>query len=462
MFSSFALSLALIGAGPPPEDWGDFDDFEFTEPSANGDATALDDEDEVARPADADSSSKQPAKAERSSVDDIMAGSLRLTGAFIHFDDVPELYPNGDDGIFLGVARMMIDHSWARTKLEINVFADLQRSVPNAGSAGAFTSAGATESAYRHAYLTVPYWQDGSIRGRAGFDRMKLAVDAGPVAVEVGRFPISTSVTNFLTPNDFFAPFSATAINTMYKPGVDALRVSVAPGPLSSIEVISTMGFSDGYAPSWGHAALLARLSAVRWGFQGSLMGGKIAERWMVGGSLQGDIGRVGLRAEGHVGIPDLDGDGRRGDDLDHPIYGRVAGGPNVNFAWRSLTVGAEYAYLSDGADRPADYIDRASRLYPDDLPYLAQHYVGVVLGLQPIPILSAGAVTFVNATDGSGLVGLNASYSISNEADLILGSFIPWGPSARATANPLMPVELASEFGAGGFTLYLESRVFF
>src|SRR5690606_18741524 len=135
----------------------------------------------------------------------------------------------------------------------------------------------------------------------------------------------------------------------------------------------------------------------------GSVLGGKIAQRWIVGGSLQGDVGRVGIRAEGHVGVPDLEGDGRRGDDLDHPIYGRVAGGPNLNFGWKSLTLGAEYAYLSDGADRPSDYIARSARFAPDDLPYPAQHYVGVVLGLQPSPLINAGAVTFVNASDGSG-----------------------------------------------------------
>src|SRR5690606_29211349 len=249
------------------EDWGDFDDFEFSNDDEDGNEAASENHNSEGASTRESSGFGQgetaSRKSQRNAIDEVMTGSLRLTGAFIHFDDVPELYPQGDDGIFLGVGRMMIDHSWSQLKLEINVFADLQRSIPETGSAGAFTSAGAANSAYRHAYLTVPYWRDGSLRGRVGVDRMKIAVNAGPVSVEAGRFPISTSVTNFLTPNDFFAPFSATAINTLYKPGVDALRVSVAPGPLRSIELISTMGFSDGYNPSWGHAALLARASAV-------------------------------------------------------------------------------------------------------------------------------------------------------------------------------------------------------
>ncbi len=69
-----------------------------------------------------------------------------------------------------------------------------------------------------------------------GVDRLAASRDFGRVGVTVGRFPISYSVTSLFAPNDFFAPFSATNVNRVFKPGVDAVRVKLGLGPLSAME----------------------------------------------------------------------------------------------------------------------------------------------------------------------------------------------------------------------------------
>jgi hypothetical protein len=271
---------------------------------------------------------------------------------------------------------------------------------------------------------------------------------------------VTHSVTTFFTPNDFLAPFSVTAVNRIYKPGVDALRIGSTLGMKSSIEVVGAMGNDDEGTPSWARTGLLARAATIRAGFEWAVLGGKLAERWVAGASAQGDISLVGLRAEGHLGVPDRDGRGR-GDD-DDALHVRLAGGPSLNVGWHGLTLGAEYAFYSDGANDPADYLDRFTRRFPDDQPLLARHYVGFNGGIEIIPVLQGGVLTMINANDGSGLAGLSLLYSLADEADLIAGVFAPWGDDPMPTGDPMNPIVLHSELGTGPLTLYLEARAFF
>ncbi|MEM7158041.1 MAG: hypothetical protein AAF799_34690 [Myxococcota bacterium] len=394
---------------------------------------------------------------------DVMTGSVRLVGAYLHFDDIPELYPGGDDGLFSTVARVMVDRDFDhRFSLELNYFADLTRSPTVAGgTGGAFGTAGSTDSVYRSPFLAWTLWEDGSIRGGAGVDRFAGGAKLGPVTMKVGRFPISHSVTSFFTPNDFLAPFSVTAVNRIYKPGVDAVQIGTALGMIGSVEVMGVLGNDVDGDPRWSRSALLARASVVGGGFEWAALGGKVAERWVVGGSFQGGIGAFGLHGEGHLGVPDTDGDGRGSEDTE-PLHVRLAAGPSLNIGWKGLNLGAEYAFYSDGANRASGLLDRATRLFPDDVPLLGRHYVGAVAGMELIPILQASVLTLVNANDGSGLTGLSLIYSVADEADLIAGAFVPWGADPSLTGDPLMPLALGSELGASPFSLYLEARTFF
>lgn len=394
---------------------------------------------------------------------DVMTGSLRLVGAYLHFDDIPELYPGGDDGLFATVARVMVDREWDNgLSLELNYFADLTRSpVIAGGTGGAFGTAGSTDSVYRSPFLAWTLWDDGSIRGGAGVDRFAAGAKLGPVTMKAGRFPISHSVTSFFTPNDFLAPFSVTAVNRIYKPGVDALQVGAALGMIGSVEVMGVLGNDIDGDPRWARSALLARASVLGGGFEWAVLGGKVAERWVVGGSFQGGFGSLGLKGEGHFGIPDTDGDGRGAEDT-KPLHVRLAAGPSLNIGWKGLNLGAEYAYYSDGANRASDLIPRASRLFPDDVPLLGRHYVSAVAGMELIPILQASVIGLVNANDGSGLTGLSLIYSVADEADLIAGAFVPWGADPSLTSDPLMPLALGSEMGASPLSIYLEARTFF
>ena len=394
---------------------------------------------------------------------DIFTGSVRLTGAFLHFDDIPELFPTGDDALFASVFRVIAKRDLgAHVGFELNYFLDVAR-LPGGGNAtGAFVTAGAAESVYRTPYLRYRFWNDGDVGGTLGLDRYRFDIRGGPVTVTAGRFPVTYSVSGLLTPNDFFAPFAAAAVNRIYKPGIDGLQVGSPVGKTSSVEVLGALGNDDGGTPTWGRSGLVARASTVRWGFEWAVLGGKVAERWVAGGSVQGGVGPVGLHGEGHVGVPDTEGDGRDAEDETRPVHGRLAAGPTLQVGWRGLTLGAEYAYVSDGARRPSDYLTRAQSRFPDDQPLLARHYLGANGSIQIVPILTGSVFALVNGNDGSGLTGLSLLYNVADEADLIAGLFVPWGRDPVATGDPMLPVRLRSELGASPLTLYLEARAFF
>ncbi|MEZ4381865.1 MAG: hypothetical protein R3A79_10970 [Nannocystaceae bacterium] len=400
-------------------------------------------------------------KRKKVDLDKVFGGSLRLTGAYLHFDDEPYLFPTGDDGLGVAVGRVTVDaDAGEHVSFEVNGFVDLTRS-PLGSLSGAFSSAGQTASVYRTEYLGATFWENGAMRGTVGLDRAAATFKAGPVKLDVGRLPINYSVTGLFAPNDFYAPFSATAVNRIYKPGVDAMRLSIAAGMLTTVDVVGVLGYDDDGVPSWARSSVLTRAGVVAGGFEWGALGGKVAERWVVGGSTQGDAGPIGLRGEFHVGFPDADADADLKDD-EWAIHVRAAGGPNVSFAWHNTTLSLEYMYISDGAKTPSQYLGRTAAIFPDTVPFLARHYISPSFGLDVVPILRAATFALVNANDGSGLAGGSLVYNVADESDFILGLFVPWGAGLQGLQPSTGLPRVGSEYGLTPLVLYLESRVFF
>jgi hypothetical protein len=249
-------------------------------------------------------------------------GSAWLLGAYYHSWSLrPPLMPPPDDGIGAAVLRLIIDGDLPRgLGYEANFYFELARGPTHLGG-NTFLTPSSFATPYRTRFAGWTYWSNGSISGDMAIDRLRLHRAFGPVDVSIGRFPVNHSVTFLFTPNDFFAPFSATTLNKNYKPGVDAVRVNVAIGQLSGLELLGVLGSDLDGTPTWARSALTARLDTVLAGFHGAIIGGKLAERWVLGGTLQGEVKGIGVRAEGHFGMPDKNGNGR----LDGPLYGQLS-----------------------------------------------------------------------------------------------------------------------------------------
>lgn len=407
-------------------------------------------------------------EAERGDVTLEAVGSIRLTAGWLRYPDVPAVYPGEDDGLFASVVRLLLDGMLgAHLGYEVNLYGDFSR-VPTLVGGGVFATAASFDSPYRTGCLSWDYAESGGVKGELGVDRLALDLEFDRVHLTVGRFPVNHSVTRLLTPNDFFAPFSAAAINKEYKPGVDALRLAVTLGMLSSVEVAGVMGYGQGGVPEWGRSALLARASAVLWKTEWAALGGRVARRWILGGSIQGEAGPFGLFAEGHAGFPDADGDGTL-DDADRDgsvrdgIFGRLAAGFELTFAWHNTALGAEYLFISDGARRPDRYIARAAGFYPDDVAYFGRHYVAVSAGGEIIPILRVQTMLLANVKDFSGMGLVSLAWSAADEIEILAGVLAPWGEAPAV--DPLAPLpipSIESEFGTAALTVFLEGRFYF
>jgi hypothetical protein len=384
-------------------------------------------------------------------------GNAWLLMAYYHSWSLPPpLVPFPDDGIAAGVFRLLLDGDLPKQiGYEANFYFELSRG-PTALGANTFLTASSFATPYRTRYLGWTFWNSGSVNGQMAIDRLRVHRSFGPVDISIGRFPINHSVTFLFTPNDFFAPFSATTLNKTYKPGVDALRVNVGLGQLSGLELVGVLGSDVNGVPAWSRSAVTARLETTLAGFTGSIIGGRLAARWIVGGTLQGDIKGVGLRAEGHFGMPDRAGNGH----IDGPLYGQLSARLEHSWPWHNLTIGGEYAFFSDGAAAPVDYLARAARLFPDELPYLGRHYAGVNSAIDIIPILNLALVGLVNAADGSGISTLSLTYNAANEIDLNLGLLAGWGyrPIAAANGTPV----LRSELGTTPITAFMQTTISF
>ncbi len=389
-------------------------------------------------------------------------GALRLTGAFLHFAGPASERARRDDGLAAAVLRLLLEGDLGpRWSYELNAFSDLSR-YPAGAAGGAVSTVAAAGSAYRSPHLTGAYWDEEQVQGAAGLDRLALTLDLPPLRLRLGRQAVNYSVTNIFTPNDFFAPFSATAINKVYKPGVDALRASYAPGPLSAVDLVAALGADAGGEASWAGSALLLRGAATRWGMTGALLGGKLAGRWAVGATLQGEVGPLGLRGEGNLSLPDADGDGAldRDEGLRRQVQGAAALGLDTRLAWRNVTLGVEAFFSSAGAAYPAAYAWALP--WPDDPPYQGRFYVGALAAGDLLPILRASAVALLNAQDLSGLLLLSLSYSIADEADCVAGVMSPWGAGLAAAPPGASAASPGSEFGALPLTVFLETRFYF
>jgi hypothetical protein len=399
-----------------------------------------------------------------------LMGSERLFGAFLHYPDI-SLYPDDDDALVGSVTRLMMEGDLGeQTRYEVNAFFELTR-MPPAAQNGAFATAGAFRSPYRTRYLAGRFWESGNLEGEGGLDRLAFTFDFDPVTLSLGRMPVNYSVTNIFTPNDFFAPFSVVAVNTVYKPGVDALRLAVTTGTFSSVELVGVLGSNSNDIPTWGRSALLLHTRTVLEEIELAILGGKLAERWVAGASMQAPIGLVNLRAEGHAGFPDTDGDFQL-DDVDGDgrikdgVHVRLSAGIDTLFTWHNTTLGIEYLYLSDGADTADLYLERAQHLYPDDALYLGRQYLAVSVGTEIIPILKVMAFAMLNAEDASGMFTWTFAYNISDEADFLLGLMVPWGRSPVGTgtddSSAARIPRLRSEYGQSPVNVFLETRFYF
>lgn len=274
-------------------------------------------------------------------------------------------------------------------------------------------------------------------------DSLYVEYHTSKTNLKLGRQPINLATTYFFTPNDFFAPFTATASYRVYKAGVDAIRADYSWDELSQVSFIGVAGYATDLNSTngWGdyqsnRSSSLIRVSTPSETTEWTLMAGEVSGNNMIAAAFQGELFEtIGFRGE--------------------------ANGRKYSSGWKNqIVIGADYRwenelhlqgeifYNGPGASTVTNYIIGSGR-------YLADRYLALGLNYPFTPLLSGGATLVHNMIDSSNIVALNATYSLSDEGELAWSLSLPMGD------KPVGPT-IVSEFGASGTNLAIEARYYF
>ena len=290
-----------------------------------------------------------------------------------------------------------------------------------------------------------------------GIDRFNVRLSGERFDLTLGRQAINLATTFYFTPNDFFAPFSATTFYRVYKSGVDAARLEIRLGELSQLSFYQVLGYEpDGSKSSgWGggvsdgRASSLARLSFNMAGFEWALLGGRVVDKNVIGGSLQGELFEwLGLRAEGHHADPEQAGK-KAYDEFTLGVEHTYENSLNLRLEWyyNGYAAGAGGGAMSDYIIAPAPGEAAGS--------YLGRQYLAFNVGYEFSPLLTVELLPIVNLTDDSYMLAVYSIYSLSDESELFFSFSMPFGKKPDAGG-------INSEFGLYPASVAVEARLYF
>jgi hypothetical protein len=282
---------------------------------------------------------------------------------------------------------------------------------------GAAAEEGHAESSTRQD-LSWEFADETDLDGTLEIDRLWASADFGRWQATVGRQPVGFGTSLFWAPTDLVAPFAYLEPDRDTRPGSDALRLLWAPGNLA----VTGLVWAAGEARE--DDVLLAHARFPLGKGEGFLIGGRVRGRPALGGSLQGEAGGIGLRAEGVLFESDQDGD----DDASER-RGVVIAGADYRFAGGAY-LAAEYLYCGTGSTDPGGYeVVRGGEAYRSGLvPFAARQYLfaRVSRGFNPLATWNLGL--WWNLDDGSALVQPQVGVSLADDLDFLLMYIIPAG----------------------------------
>lgn len=379
----------------------------------------------------------------------------------------PDLVPRGTHGAGALLRGMLDATMFEGFSMELHVF-----QLVSAAGGGLMTNRGgqvdgfALSEAGRSALFRWRAYERGGTFTELAVDRLNFRLDYGIVQLTVGRQPVNLGSTYYFTPNDLFGAFAAQTFFRVYKPGVDAARLELQLSELTQATIVGVLGYDRGGQeaawddrPSWEESAVIARVFTTLWGFEWAALGGKAPGRYLVGGSLQGELfSWLGVRAAGHYNFSTESEEGLG----DRAV---VALALEHRFE-NSLHLRLEQFYNGGGVSDAAQYL---GLLFNPRSPlgsggsrgpqYLGEHYTALGGSYEVTPLLNMDALVLVNWSDRSVLASLYAVYSLSDEIEFSLSVLVPIGASPRVAGGQL---SLRSEFGAAPLSVISELRAYF
>lgn len=283
----------------------------------------------------------------------------------------------------------------------------------------------------------------------AAFDRLNLQGDLGGARMVVGRQSITWGVNYFWPSLDLFSPFAPQRIDRDYKPGVDAIRLILPVGAFSQIEAVgAVLGSSRSRDGALG---VLTRFHLGR--VDAGLMAGSFHRDRVAGAFFTSDIGGTGFRGEA-AWTESADPEDRL---RDRRSFWRGSVGADRMLTPR-VTLTLEALWNGYGMSDPADYIQliEADRVLRGEVNALGRYYGGASIGWQVHPLWTLNHAFLFNAGDPSALWIPSASWSTSNETEMLLGAQVGFGSGLERETIP------RSEYGAVPVSLFLSFKGYF
>lgn len=337
---------------------------------------------------------------------------------------------------------------------------------------------------------------------RHELDRAYLALHFGKLDLTIGRQAIGLGRGTLFSAVDIFAPFSPLEVDREWRRGVDAVRAELGLTDTFSADVVVAADLGDlderrraGVDPRpIDSMALVGRLRGYLGEVDGELLAGRRARDWLVavvGSTLLGD---AELHAESAWFA--TDGAGVRGLGDSDWVAKAIVGGSYQFDVGEGLRVMAEYHYSGFGLEDvaggfpafgrdpslgllPAEVlagvgipqglaVDPAfqQRLARADTQTLGRHTVSAVVSYDLSAATSGSLTGLASPKDGSGLVALGVTWVQSDNVTLVASGFVPWGKRPRrgelvGPAGSVAYSELRSEYGASGYSGFLQLRVY-
>lgn len=287
---------------------------------------------------------------------------------------------------------------------------------------------------------------------RHNLDRLFVRVGDARFMASVGRQALNHGSARMFPGSDLFAPFSPGTIDTEFKRGVDALRLTWALDDTQELEFLAVANGTDAarslYFMRWRKSfelgmdlSILAGMSYATPTLAVDVTGDLWGATWYVDSTAR-------LNADLH-------------DEAAESMVRATAGLSYQLELGLNLTVEAHYNSLG-GAPPYADalytpgVVQRAGEVV-----FLAPYYAGLGLGYTLSPLTQLGLSYIQNLRDGSGLVSANLAYDFAQEVSMGLSILAPIGarPSLDLAAQRL---KLESEFGAFPFLAITDLRFVF
>ena len=283
----------------------------------------------------------------------------------------------------------------------------------------------------------------------ASFDRLNLQFDFESVRVVAGRQAITWGVTYFWPALDLFAPFTPQRVDRDYKPGIDALRVTVPLGAYSELEIIGAV-----LGPSMVRDGALGAMARIYLGpVDVALMGGKFHQDTVAGGFFTADLAGTGLRGE----VNWTQSGDRQDLARDRRTFWRGAVGLDRQLT-PSLSLTAEFSWNGYGVSQPSEYLtlSAADRIARGEITALGKSYTGLSAAWQFHPLGTFTTTLLVNWQDPSALWVPSFQWSTGNNSVLLLGTQVGVGKGMGSDGIP------GSEYGAIPSTLFAAFQQYF